>query len=337
MIRTVPRIGLMLGDPSGIGSELVAKMIADPRNWEGSTPVIIGDRRALERGFAQAKLSAPAVTPVSSPDQANGPGLFMVDRRGPEPELPPIGRVTPGSGRMTLDDLMFCIELIRKGSLDGLVFAPLNKEALIRSGMQEHSELELFKNQFPDHTGLEEINILDGAWALRVTSHIPLKDVAANLSVDKVLASLRFLSAAMKSNGAKNTRIAVAALNPHGGENGLCGTEELDIIAPAVRLAKEQGIDAAGPFPADTVFLKVRSGEYQGILNMYHDQGQIATKLIGLSRGVTYHAGFPVPIATPAHGTAFDIVGMGKADLGPTKTAWDITAGIAKENLRKKR
>jgi 4-hydroxy-L-threonine phosphate dehydrogenase PdxA len=155
MIRTVPRIGLMLGDPSGIGPELVAKMIADPRNWEGSTPVVIGDRRALDRGFAQAKLSAPAMKAVSDPDEAVGEGLFLLDRRDSDPELPPLARVTPASGRMTLSDLRFCIELIRKGSLDGFVFAPLNKEALMRSGMQEHSELELFKNEFPHHQGLE--------------------------------------------------------------------------------------------------------------------------------------------------------------------------------------
>lgn len=337
MTRTVPRIGLMLGDPSGIGPELAARFIADPRNWEGSTPMLIGDRRALDRGFAQAKIAAPAVAAVAAPEDAAGPGVFLLERRSPDAELAPTGRVTPESGRMTLDNLLYCIDLIRKGGMDGFVFAPLNKEALMRAGMKEHSELELFKNEFPGNAGLEEINILDGAWALRVTSHIPLKDVAANLSVDKVLASLRFLSAAMRSNGTGKAKIVVAALNPHGGENGLCGTEELDIIAPAVKLAKGEGIDASGPFPADTVFLKVRAGEYQGILNMYHDQGQIATKLIGLSRGVTYHAGFPVPIATPAHGTAFDIVGKGLADLGPTKTAWDIAAGIAKENLRKQR
>jgi 4-hydroxythreonine-4-phosphate dehydrogenase len=238
---------------------------------------------------------------------------------------------------MTLDDLLFSLDLIRKGTLDGFVFAPLNKEALMRAGMREHSELELFKNEFPGHAGLEEINILDGAWALRVTSHIPLKDIVANLSVDKVLASLRFLSAAMRANGTTTARIAVAALNPHGGENGLCGTEELDIIAPAIKLARSEGIDADGPFPADTVFLKVRSGEYQGILNMYHDQGQIATKLIGLSRGVTFHAGFPVPISTPAHGSAFDIVEKGVADLGATKAAWDVTYRIAAENVRHRR
>jgi len=327
----------MLGDPSGIGPELAARLIADPRNWEGSTPLLIGDRRVLDRGFEHAKIAKVNILEVLNAAEANGSGVFLLNRRGTDAELPPIGRVTPESGRMTLDDLLFSMDLIRKGLLDGFVFAPLNKQALMVAGMKAHSELELLKTEFPDNTGLEEINILDGAWALRVTSHIPLKDVVANLSVEKVLASLRFLAAAMGANGQKTTRIAVAALNPHGGENGLCGTEELEIIAPAIRMANKEGIDAAGPFPADTVFLKVRSGEYQGVLNMYHDQGQIATKLIGLSRGVTYHAGFLVPIATPAHGTAFDIVGTGRADLGPTQAAYEVTARIARENLGKKK
>jgi len=336
MTRTVPLIGLMLGDPAGIGPELAARLVADPGNWKGSTPLLIGDRRALDRGFQHANIAAPAIRVVEDASEAVGPGVFMLDRRGSESEIAPIGRVTPESGRMTLSDLLFSIDLIRKGGVDGFVFAPLNKEALMKAGMKEHSELELFKNEFPGHAALEEINILDGAWALRVTSHIPVKDIVANLSVEKVLASLRFLSSAMRAGGSEKTKIAVAALNPHGGENGLCGTEELEIIAPAVRLAVAEGIDAAGPFPADTVFLKVRSGEYQGILNMYHDQGQIATKLIGLSRGVTFHAGFPVPIATPAHGTAFDIVGKGVADLGPTKIAYEVALGIAAEALRRR-
>ncbi len=334
MKRTIPRIGLMLGDPSGIGPELAAKLVADPRNWEGTTPLLIGDARSLERGFAQAGLSSPGIESVRDAGGANGRGIYLLDHRSPNTELPPVGRVTSEAGLMTLSDLLFSLDLIRKGLLDGFVFAPLNKEALMKAGMNAHSELELFKAEFPGHSGLEEINILDGAWALRVTSHIPLKDVSASLSADKVLASLRFLSAAMRANGESRARIAVAALNPHAGENGLCGTEELDIIAPAIRLAKAEGIDAAGPFPADTVFLKVRSGEYQGILNMYHDQGQIATKLIGFFRGVTLHAGFPVPISTPAHGTAFDIAGKGAAEPGPTKAAYDVTTRIALGNLR---
>jgi len=334
MKRTIPRIGLMLGDPAGIGPELVAKLVADPRNWEGTTPLVIGDGRSFDRGFAQAGIAPLATETVRDADEANGRGVFLLDRRAPDSELPPVGRVTAAAGLMTLNDLLFSLGLIRKGLLDGFVFAPLNKEALMKAGMKAHSELELFKSEFPGHSGLEEINILDGAWALRVTSHIPLKEVSANLSVEKVLASLRFLSAAMRAHGGGGTRIAVAALNPHAGENGLCGTEELDIIAPAIRLAKAEGIDAAGPFPADTVFLKVRSGEYQGILNMYHDQGQIATKLVGFFRGVTLHAGFPVSISTPAHGTAFDIAGKGLAEPGPTKAAYDVAARMDLKTLR---
>ncbi len=334
MTRTVPRIGLMLGDPSGIGPELAARLVSDPQNWAGSTPMLIGDRRVLERGFAHANLPVPKIETIADPEKAVGNAVFLLERRSPDAEIAPIGRVTPESGRMTLDNLLYSIDLIRKGAMDGFVFAPLNKEALMKAGMKEHSELELFKNEFPNNTGLEEINILDGAWALRVTSHIPVKDIVANLSVEKVLDSLRFLSAALKANGEPNSRIAVAALNPHGGESGLCGTEEIEIIAPAVKAAQAEGIDCAGPFPADTVFLKVRAGEYKGVLNMYHDQGQIATKLIGLARGVTYHAGFPVPIATPAHGTAFDIVGTGRADVSPSLVAYQVALRIAKSELK---
>jgi len=132
----------------------------------------------------------------------------------------------------------------------------------------------------------------------------------------------------MRAYGKENPRLAVAALNPHGGEHGLFGDEEGRAIEPAVQAAKTEGISAAGPFPSDTVFIKLRDGVYNAVIAMYHDQCQIATKLMGFHRGVTYHAGFPVPITTPAHGTAFDIAGKGVADVGATRHAFKVVRNI---------
>jgi 4-hydroxythreonine-4-phosphate dehydrogenase len=200
------------------------------------------------------------------------------------------------------------------------------------------SELELFKDRFKSNTAFEELNVLDGYWAVRVTSHIALRDVPKNVTAEGVLRAIRFINTAMTAYGKEKPRLAVAALNPHAGEHGLYGSdEEGQIIAPAIEKAKAEGINAAGPFPCDTIFLKLTAGQYDGVVNMYHDQGQIATKLLGFHRGVTYHAGFPAPIATPAHGTAFDIAGRGVANVGATRQAFIIAAKIAGHNPENKR
>ena len=328
------RVVLMLGDPAGIGPELVARFLDRREAWEGTTPVIVGDRRSLAAGCRVAGVSLPEARIVGAP----GPAEAALERDGKpvildlpltDPMRIPMGAVSVEAGKVTLQTLLYCVDLCRAGAVDGFVFAPLNKEAMIRAGLEHSSELELFKEHFVGHSALEEINILDAIWALRVTSHIPLRAVADLIKTETVLRSIRFLAAAMRARGEGAVRIAVAALNPHAGENGHCGREEIDEIEPAIRAAQKEGIDAEGPFPADTVFLRVRGGEFNGLLSMYHDQGQIATKLIGFSRGVTYHAGFPVPITTPAHGTAFDITGKGTADLEPTIHAYRIAARIA--------
>ena len=332
-----PRIALMLGDPAGIGPELVARFLSKTDNWKGTTPIVVGDRRSLEAGSRVAGTATPALRVIDAP-ASSATGFASLPRDGSpalldfaprDPALIPSGRVSVEAGAVTVDTLNYCIDLCLAGAVDGLVFAPLNKEAMMRAGLEFASELELFKARFPGHRALEEINILDSIWTLRVTSHIPLRAVADQITSPRVLESIRFLAAAMAAHGEARPRVAVAALNPHAGEHGLCGREEIEQIEPAVRAARDEGIDAQGPFPADTVFLRLKSGEFNGLLSMYHDQGQIATKLMGFSRGVTYHAGFAVPITTPAHGTAFDIAGQGRADVSATACAYSIAARIA--------
>ena len=233
------------------------------------------------------------------------------------------------SGKAVLDTLLFTFKVIKDGLVDGYLFAPLNKEAMHKGGSPYGSELELFKEQFPGHSGLEEINILDESWTMRVTSHVAIKDVASMISKESVLKAVRFINTAMQAYKDGAPRLAVSALNPHGGEHGLFGDEEGKSIEPAVIAAKEEGINVEGPFPSDTLFIKLRDGKYDAVIAMYHDQCQIATKLMGFHRGVTYHAGFPVPITTPAHGTGFDIAGTGKADVGATRHAFNIACKIA--------
>jgi 4-hydroxythreonine-4-phosphate dehydrogenase len=153
---------------------------------------------------------------------------------------------------------------------------------------------------------------------------VPLKDVVLYLTRERIIESVKLLYSALHSAGFEHPRVAVAALNPHAGDSGSFGREEIDIIAPAVTEANAQGYPVAGPFPADTIFLKAREGQYDGVVTLYHDQGQIALKLLGFDKGVTIQGGLPIPITTPAHGTAFDIAGQNKANVEATVQAFLI-------------
>jgi 4-hydroxythreonine-4-phosphate dehydrogenase len=185
----------------------------------------------------------------------------------------------------------------------------------------------------PEVAGLQtpasEFNVLDRLWNARVTSHIALRDVASRLSVERIHRALKLTDQCMRRAGFAQPRIAVAGLNPHAGDGGNFGREEIDVIAPAVAAGRREGMAAEGPFPADTVFLRAKNGTFDAVLTMYHDQGQIAMKLMGFDRGVTLLGGFPFPICTPAHGTAYDIAGRGIASIGASRAALLLAAEMA--------
>jgi 4-hydroxythreonine-4-phosphate dehydrogenase len=181
-----------------------------------------------------------------------------------------------------------------------------------------------FADRLKVNSSVCEFNTLGELWTSRISSHLPLKDVALYLTRERIVDSIGLLYGALQSAGFEHPRLAVAALKPHAGEGGAFGREEIDIIAPAVIEAKAKGYPVAGPFPADTIFIKARDGEYDGVVTMYHDQGQIALKLMGFERGVTIEGGLPIPITTPAHGTAFDIAGQNKANVEATVQAFRV-------------
>jgi 4-hydroxythreonine-4-phosphate dehydrogenase len=176
---------------------------------------------------------------------------------------------------------------------------------------------------------VSEINVCGRLWTSRVTSHVPLREVADLLTVEKICDAARLLHRTIAKSGIAAPRIAVAGLNPHAGEGGLLGTEEIDTIAPAVEQLRAEGLDAIGPLPADTLFVAARRGDFHGAVTMYHDQGQIAMKLMGFERGVTVAGGLAAIITTPAHGTAFDIAGKGVADPGAMRQAFLIACEMA--------
>lgn len=324
-----PILGILLGDATGIGPELIAKMCAEDKFSPYCRPVIIGDARVLEMGKKIAKVDfAVQVIDDISQIKWDGP-VPVLDQKNLDPATITLGKVDTNSGRVTGDDCVTAIKLCQIGKIQGIVYAPFNKAALRLGGYDFECEHHLFAHYFGIQGTFGEMNVLNNLWTSRVTSHIPLKDVAVNLSSEKVFEAIKLAHKTLTKAGLKLPRIAVAAINPHAGESGLCGREEIDIIAPGVEMAKKENINAMGPFPADTLFINAFKGDYNAVVTMYHDQGQIAIKLMGFQFGVTVAAGQPYPVTTPAHGTAFDIVGKGMAKVSATEQALILAAKMA--------
>ena len=325
-----PVIGLMPGDPTGIGPEQCARVLADGRLRDAARIVVIGDARVLAMGAQDAGVmlvtrahARPREIDWSRPD------IPIIDLHNQDTAGLRRGAVSADAGRVVGETLQEMVRLALSGEIDGITFAPLNKGALHAGGWRFNDEHQLFAHLTGHRGHFSEMNVLDGLWMSRATSHVPLRTALDQITHQRITDALTLADTTMRGAGIAAPRIAVAALNPHGGENGLFGREEIDVIAPAVAAAAARGIACKGPFPADTVFLKAIAGEFDGVLTMYHDQGQIATKLRGFNRGVTVTAGLATVFTTPAHGTAFDIVGKGKASTGALEAAVRLGAGLA--------
>ena len=306
---SLPTVALFTGDPAGIGPELVEKLLAAP-DWQAHAQVVlIGQEGALKvpesvRWHDWSGRKAPALAPATA---------------------------SADNGRFMLEALGEGIDLVTSGQADAFCFAPLNKSALRQGGMTQEDELRWFAEHMNYRGQCGELNVLKNLWTSRVTSHVPLREVSDLLSPDKVADSIRMISQALSASGVSRPRIGVCGLNPHNGDNGNYGDEEGRIIAPGVAQAAKAGFAAEGPFPADTAFVRAirAEGGFDGVVTMYHDQGQIAMKLMGFEQGVTVHGGLPCPITTPAHGTAYDIVGRGRANPQAMRNAFELAARMA--------
>jgi 4-hydroxythreonine-4-phosphate dehydrogenase len=327
---TRPRLALLLGDCTGIGPELCAKILRQGKVAGNARLVVVGDARVFELGIRDAKLELPwvRVTGVGEINWA-APEIPVIDLGNIDPALFPQGIVSAESGRLTGETLAYAIEMARRGEIEGITFAPLNKRAMYDGGWKFPDEHKMFAHLLGHNGYFSEMNVLDGQWMTRVTSHVSLREALDQITPQRIRDAIRLADTTLRQAGFEHPRIAVAALNPHNGENGLFGMEEIEIIRPVVEEMAVQGVDCHGPFPSDTVYLKAFAGEFDSVLSMYHDQGQIATKLRGFNRGVTVTAGLQTIFTTPAHGTAFDIVGQGVATTGAIENAIMLAAELA--------
>ena len=334
--QTLPVVALTLGDAAGIGPELVARLLSEPDITAGANVVLVGDAWLWQQGQLTAKRVVPTQV-VTSLAEVRGRAdtrlpAFLATHTIQSVQVQR-GQAQAACGAAVLQVLNLCMDGAKRGEVDAICFAPLNKQAMKLGGLKHEDEL----HHFAEYLGVTgyfcEFNTLGDLWTSRVSSHIPLKDAAAMLSKERIVDAARLIYASLQASGTAEPRVAVAAFNPHGGDGGVCGREEIDIIAPAVAELRAAGVLVDGPFPADTIFLKARDGLYQAIVTMYHDQGQIAIKLMGFSKGVTVQGGLPVPITTPAHGTAYDIAGQGVADVNATLNAFRIAQRMGAATL----
>ncbi|NMM79112.1 4-hydroxythreonine-4-phosphate dehydrogenase PdxA, partial [Acidovorax sp. SRB_24] len=278
-----PVVALTLGDPAGIGAELIARLLARPEATQRANIVLVGDRWLWEEGqrIAGVQVATAAIDTLAAVrlrgDQALPAFLALDTVAAADVHL---SRAEAAGGRSVLQVLDRCMDAALAGEVDAICFAPLNKQAMKIGGMRHEDELHHFAEYLGVRGYFCEFNTLGDLWTSRISSHVPLKDVANYLSQERIAQAAELIYRSLLASGYAAPKVAVAAFNPHGGDGGVCGREEIDTIAPAVRAlqARDWPTEAPfhGPFPADTIFLKAQAGEYQAIVTMYHDQGQIA-------------------------------------------------------------
>ncbi len=323
-----PRLALVIGDPAGIGPELAARLLADAEVRAAARLVVIGDRRVLAHGAAVAGVPLHIRTLAAAGDPLpEGAGLLDLGHLDPAGITE--GVASAAGGKFALANFRAGLRLAADGSVGGVFFTPFNKAAMHLAHSAYADEIGFVSEVLGISVPASEFNILGNLWNARVTSHVPLADVAPMITRERVLRGIVLTHGSLVASGMPAPRIGVAGLNPHAGDGGNFGHEEEREIAPAIAAARAQGIDATGPYPADTVFVRATNGAFDAVLTMYHDQGQIAMKLLGFDKGVTLMGGFPFPITTPSHGSAYDIAGKGVANPGASRNALLLAARMA--------
>lgn len=317
----LPTIVVTMGDPAGIGPEVLVKSLADPSVADLAQWIVVGDASALGHAQSLTRVRLPA-----------GPVVQIVDLGLLRLSDYEVGKVSAVSGRAALEYIRRATQLCLKGTAEAMVTAPVNKEAIV-----------LTEPKFTGHTefiaelcGVSESRMLlvnNRLAVVHVSTHVSLRR-ALDLDQDRILRTIKLGRDAMQWLGFANPRIAVCGINPHAGENGLFGEEDVRVILPAVRTAQEKGIHCEGPFPADTIFLRASRGAFDLVVAMYHDQGHIPMKLLDFENTVNVTLGLPIVRTSVDHGTAIDIAGQNRADPANMKAAMRLAVTMAAQRAR---
>ena len=328
----LPPIAVTMGDPSGIGPEIIVKLAADPDRPDADL-LVVGDAGVLRR--TTQRLGIPlAVRAAAYASEASERDWTVLTVLQPGPNLPedlPIGRVDARSGAAAYAYVQAAIDLALAGEVRAIVTAPLNKEAMAAAGVGYPGHTEILA----DRCGVADFAMMlanDELRVLLVSIHLSLADAIAAVTPASERRAIRLAHEACRAFGVERPRVAVAGLNPHAGENGMFGREDIEIIAPAIEAARREGIDASGPWPGDTIFMRARRGEFDVVVAQYHDQGLIPVKYLGVENGVNITVGLPFVRTSVDHGTAFDIAGRGIAD--PASLTYALKQAIAMTRAR---
>jgi len=310
---------------------LVSKLLSEEITNKANV-IIIGEKNILETGNKISGITHNLnfVENFDSIDFTKDNKFFLDISEGKNFNYK-LSECSKEAGESVLASLNLALELAKENKIHAINFGPFNKTSLKLGGNKYSDELHLMAEKLEVKNFFCEFNVIDNFWTARVSSHIPIKEVPEHIKKEKIIKPIKLINEAMKLNGIKNPRVAVQALNPH----AEFGTEEKEEIIPAIEEAKKLGIDADGPLPCDTSFITAyKNGNHDCIVGMYHDALQSGLKAFGFDRGVTVQGGLPVPITTPAHGTAFDIAGKNKANLEPTLNSFKIALTMAENKNR---
>ncbi len=329
-IQDKPVLGILLGDATGVGPEIVAKLAAANTYADICRPIFIGDARIFQAGLDTfgGKADYYVISDVSEADWDKG--FPILDTKDQDPARIVMGAPDPYCGAAGIEHFKLACRLCKEGKIEGFCFGPYHKAAMLDAGLEFESEHHLIAHEFGVTTPFGETNFVDGLMTFRCTSHIPISAVPAALSVELIASKIELGYTRARSMGILEPRIGVAALNPHCGEGGKVGMEEIEIIEPAIRQCRERGWNVTGPVSSDLLFHRAfNKREFDVAIVMYHDQGQIATKLHGFEGGITISGGQPYPVVTCGHGTAYGRAGQGRASTTSFENAVKMTAQMA--------
>lgn len=329
-----PRIAITMGDPSGIGPEVVVKALIEKRQiYEWSTPFVVGSLKGFD-SIREHLSSDVTIRSISSPDEASGKHMVIdvLNTDGFEDQPFPLGEHSVLSGTASHTWVETAAKMCQSGAIDAMVTAPINKESWQMSETSDVGHQEVFRRL----SGSEYVATMLVSGTLRcmhLSTHKPLSEAVAYVTRENVLRAIRLTDKHFREWGFDPPRIAVAGVNPHASDNGLIGREELDEIGPAIEDAVSEGIEATGPVPADSVFNQAIAGRHDVVVVMYHDQGHIAIKVHGFEESISVNLGIPWLRTSVDHGTAFDITGKWMADetsmIEAIRVATDLASGRA--------
>lgn len=330
-----PILAITLGDPAGIGPEVIVKALTRPDIQQLCRALVVGDRRILARAATWVDQPHLAFEVAPRPDQgAYAPGMISVlDLHNADPAVISPGQISADAGRAAVESVQRACDLALAGEVEAVVTAPLNKEAMHLAGFKYPGHTELLA----ERTQAKRVSMLLVGPSLRVvhvSTHVSLAEAIRRVTPQRVREVIDLAQHACQALGIRRPRIAVAGLNPHAGEAGLFGDEEIRAVMPAVAAARQDGLDVSDPLPPDTVFLRAVKGEFDIVVAMYHDQGHIPMKLLAFDSGVNVSIGLPIIRTSVDHGTAFDIAGTGKANESSMVAAISVAVQMAQAHAQ---